>query len=393
MLDKVVEPQADTQAKPDVKTATPQTTRQKKSGQRGKSGRLRAVIAIVIFVAAVVAGWPWLAERWSRVAISDARIAGNMIAVSSEVSGRVTGIYVVAGDKVTKGQLLARTDDAQAQYELQALDAQITGIEAQQEQLRSQQAMVRAQLGARLTAGKTQIAAAEATHRASVAALQNARSRFERIDSLVKSNVSSTQSLEEAQAALSAAEQQEQVATAGIGTANANLAVIQSEEGHIAVLDRQIASLDAQKTALVAQRAQKEIDIARRQIHADFDGVIDSTFIEEGEYVSPGTRLLIYHDPETVWVDANVKETDFGKVKIGAPVRISVDAYPSIAFEGEVVRLGQAATSQFALLPSPNPSGNFTKITQRLPIRVAIDQRDGLLRPGMMVELSIDVID
>ena len=387
MLDKVVEPQADTQAKPDVKAATPQTTR-----RRG-SGRLRAVIAIIILVAAAVAGWPWLAERWSRVAISDARIAGNMIAVSSEVSGRVTGIYVVAGDKVTKGQLLARTDDAQAQYELQALDAQITSVEAQQEQLRSQQAMIGAQVSARLAAGKTQIAAAEATHRASEAALQNARSRFERIDSLVKSNVSSTQSLEEAQAALSAAEQQEQVASAGIGTAKANLAVIQSEEAQIAVLDRQIASLDAQKTALIAQRAQKEIDIARRQIHADFDGVIDNTFIEEGEYVSPGTRLLIYHDPETVWVDANVKETDFGKVRIGAPVRISVDAFPSIAFEGEVVRLGQAATSQFALLPSPNPSGNFTKITQRLPIRVAIDQRDGLLRPGMMVELSIDVID
>ncbi|MBU2146998.1 MAG: efflux RND transporter periplasmic adaptor subunit [Alphaproteobacteria bacterium] len=120
---------------------------------------------------------------------------------------------------------------------------------------------------------------------------------------------------------------------------------------------------------------------------------MDSTFIDAGEFVSPGTRLLIYHDPSTVWVDANVKETDFGRVKIGAPVAISVDAFPSIEFRGEVVRLGEAATSQFALLPSPNPSGNFTKITQRLPIRVAVEQRDGLLRPGMMVELSVDVID
>src|SRR5690606_7083911 len=97
--------------------------------------------------------------------------------------------------------------------------------------------------------------------------------------------------------------------------------------------------------------------------------------------------------PDTIWVDANVKETDFGQVKVGAPVSISVDAYPDIEFTGEVVRLGHAATSQFALLPSPNPSGNFTKITQRLPIRVAIEQREDLLRPGMMVELSIDVVD
>jgi membrane fusion protein (multidrug efflux system) len=94
-----------------------------------------------------------------------------------------------------------------------------------------------------------------------------------------------------------------------------------------------------------------------------------------------------------VWVDANVKETDFARVKLGAPAAVTVDAYPSVAFQGEVARLGEAATSQFALLPSPNPSGNFTKITQRLPIRIAIEQRDGLLRPGMMVEVSVDVVD
>ena len=94
-----------------------------------------------------------------------------------------------------------------------------------------------------------------------------------------------------------------------------------------------------------------------------------------------------------VWVDANVKETDFRKLAIGASARITVDAYPNRVFEGDVVRLGEAATSQFALLPSPNPSGNFTKVTQRLPVRISIDQQDGLLRPGMMVEVSIDVVD
>src|SRR5690606_174405 len=118
----------------------------------------------------------------------------------------------------------------------------------------------------------------------------------------------------------------------------------------------QIASLEAQKTALCAERARKQIDITRRGNRAEFDGGVDGTFIEAGEYVSPGTRLLIYHDPDAIWVDANVKETDFGRVRIGAPVKISVDAYPDIEFSGEVVRLGHAATSQFALLPSPNPS-------------------------------------
>ncbi len=369
--------------------ATTAATATKVQGRR----RLRTLLPIAIIVAAAVIGWPWLAERWSHIAINDARIAGNLVLLSSEVSGRIASISVIAGDHVSKGQLLASIDDEEVRFELEALDAQKKSIGAQKQQLRSQQAMIRKQVEVKLIAGRSQITAAEASHKASEAVLQNAHSRFERISTLAKRNISSTQSLEEAQADLSTAQSQEQATAAGIETATANLAVIRSQEAEIAVLDRQIASLDAQEAEIVAQRAQKEVELSRRQIHATFDGVVGNTFIEAGEYVSPGSRLLIYHDPETVWVDANVKETNFGQVKIGAPVKITVDAYPDIEFSGEVVRLGQAATSQFALLPSPNPSGNFTKITQRLPIRVAIEQRDGLLRPGMMVELSVDVID
>jgi membrane fusion protein (multidrug efflux system) len=116
-------------------------------------------------------------------------------------------------------------------------------------------------------------------------------------------------------------------------------------------------------------------------------------FVDTGEYVSPGTRLLIYHDPSRIWVDANVKETDFRRLRPGAPAKIKVDAYPGLVVEGRILRLGHAATSQFALLPSPNPSGNFTKVTQRLPVRIAIEQKDGMLRPGMMVDVGIDVVD
>jgi membrane fusion protein (multidrug efflux system) len=345
-LDKVVELRKDKEdilprdeaVREETREQTSAAPLSRKAGLGGR--RLRALLAFVVLAAVVMLGWPWLAERWSHVSINDARIAANLVAVSSEVSGRVSSISVIAGDQVEKGQLLARIDEEQTLLELQALDAQVTGIEAQQEQLRSQQAMIRTQVAAKLAAGRTEIKAAEANHRASEATLRNARSRFERVSSLARSNVSSAQSLEEAQAALTTAEQQEQATAAGIETALANLDVIRSEEAQIAVLDRQITTLAAQKASLAAERAQKRVDLSRREIRAAFDGVVDSTFIDAGEFVSPGTRLLIYHDPSTVWVDANVKETDFGRVKIGAPVAISVDAFPSIEFRGEVVRLG-----------------------------------------------------
>ncbi|MCK9553318.1 HlyD family secretion protein [Aquamicrobium sp.] len=397
-MDKVVELRKDEneqaeRLKPEAAPAASEAVKRRTSGRSMRGGRAKLLVLVVGLVVAALVIWPWLAHRWSHVAINDSRIAANLVTVGSEVSGRVVSIDVIAGDQVKKGDLLASIDSETARLELSALDAQIEGVNAQQAQLRAQQDMVRTQVAAKLAAGEAQLTAAEANHRASQASLTNASSRFERVNRLASSKVTSEQTLEEAQATLSTATEQEKSAAAAIMTARANLDVARSEEAQIAVLDRQIAVLESQKAALVAQRGQKEVDLGRREIRAQFDGVIDSTFIEAGEYVGPGTRLLIYHDPNVIWIDANVKETDFGRVKLGAPAAVTVDAYPQLKVSGKVTRVGEAATSQFALLPSPNPSGNFTKITQRLPIRIEIDQQEGLLRPGMMVEVSVDVVN
>jgi len=358
-----------------------------------RSRRLRFSLAAIVILVVGLLATRWLSERWSHVYTDDSRIAATLVTVSSEVSGRVTSLPIVAGETVRKGQLLASIDDAEARLELQALDSQIAALSAQQSQLRAQQDMVRAQIGAKTQAGESQIKAAEASHAASEAALSNARGHFQRVSSLAKSNVMTENDLENARAALATAEQQERVAAAAIVTATANLAVTRSDQAQIAVLDRQIATLEAQKEGIVAKRKEQSVDLSHRQIRADFEGIIDATFINPGEYVSPGIRMFIYHDPEVIWVDANIKETSFGHVKVGAPVTVTVDAYPDLNFRGKVARIGGAANSEFALLPSPNPSGNFTKITQRLPIRVSIKQHAGLLRPGMMVEINIDDVD
>lgn len=354
---------------------------------------LRLLSGAIVLAAAVALIWPWLADRWSHIIIDDARIAANLITISSEVSGRVTSVAVIAGDEVTKGQLLAGIDREPVLLELQAIDAQAAGVEAQQGQLRARQDMIRMQVAAKLAAGQAQVSAAEATQKANEVSLTNARSRFERVRSLAQSQIMSEQVLEEAQTAVAIAEHHRQAAAAEVRTATSNLDVIRADEAQIAVLDREIATLEAQKAVLAAEREKTRIDLARREIRAGFDGVVDGAFVQVGEYVAPGSRLLIYHDPDSIWIDANAKETDFRRLAIGAPARITVDAYPDLELKGQVVRLGHAATSQFALLPSPNPSGNFTKITQRLPVRISLDQREGLLRPGMMVELRIDVVD
>ena len=129
--------------------------------------------------------------------------------------------------------------------------------------------------------------------------------------------------------------------------------------------------------------------LADHTINSPIAGVIDETFINPGEYVYPGQRILMLHNPAELWIKANVKETEIRHISVNSPVLIAVDAWPEKTFYGRIERIGEAATSQFALLPSPNPSGNFTKITQRLEVRIGIDDPQGLLKPGMMVELQI----
>jgi membrane fusion protein (multidrug efflux system) len=365
-------------------------------GSRNRLRVLRSKRTLAMLGAAIVALAllsTWLTSRASHIYVNDSRIAAHIVALSSEVSGKVTTVPVLAGDRVSRGDLLTAIDTAEATLQLQELDARIASIDAEQEQLRAQQEMVRHQLQSRAEGARSQLVAARAELRQREAELETAQADYRRLNALFKDHAVSEQRLETARAQYIGAEQQKLRAEAAVSTAQANIAEIGAQQEQIVVIERQIAALDSSKAALIAQRERQQIDLTKREIRAEIDGVVDQTFVDAGEYVSPGARLLMYHDPNDIWVDANIKETDFGRLKIGAPATITVDAYPGRKFKGQVTRIGHAATSQFALLPNPNPSGNFTKVTQRLPVRVSVEQQDGLLRPGMMVEVEIDVVD
>lgn len=356
---------------------------------RRRSGKLVLIFALLIVIALLSV---WLANRWKHVYLNDARVASDIIVLSSEVASRVTSIKVIAGDRVKKGDLLVALDSQRALLELKEMQAQLARAEAAQSELRAQQQMIRMQSASRSNAARSQVIGAQADDRASTAELDRARSEYQRMVMLFEKGMIAAQRLDDAKSAFVGAQQRQLRAASSIDTARANVAMVRADEEQITVIERRIATLAAEKAALTARRAQMQVDLEKREIRAAFDGVIDQTFVDAGEFVSPGVRLLMYHDPASVWVDANVKETEISQVKEGAPARVIVDAYSGREFHGTVVRVGNAATSQFALLPTPNPSGNFTKITQRVPIRISLKQEDGVLRPGMMVEVEVDVI-
>jgi membrane fusion protein (multidrug efflux system) len=154
---------------------------------------------------------------------------------------------------------------------------------------------------------------------------------------------------------------------------------------------RSLAKLAFQRESLQLELQRQQVDLNNRTIVAPSDGIIDGLYMEPGALVLPGMRMLLMHNPDAIWVSANVKETEVRFLRPGQAVAIHVDAYPDTAFSGEVIKIGHAATSEFSLLPSTNPSGNFTKVTQRLRVKIALAQQQLLLKPGMMVEVAIDV--
>ena len=230
-----------------------------------------------------------------------------------------------------------------------------------------------------------------------VEAIEHQLSYYERevrrAEQLLENGVISAQTLDETRTEYLKTQKELVRSNAVVATARAQLTEAKAGRHELNVLESERATLEVRKAEVVARIERQQLSIDDRIISSAVDGVVSRAFVEVGEYVQPGQRILLLHDPDTVYVDANIRETDIRKIALNQHVRVEVDAYPDQIFEGTVERIGYAATSQFALLPSPNPSGNFTKVTQRLPVRIGVPQREGLLRPGMMVEVYIDVGD
>jgi membrane fusion protein (multidrug efflux system) len=175
---------------------------------------------------------------------------------------------------------------------------------------------------------------------------------------------------------------------AAIGRSRAGIGEAEAEAGEAHVISGNVDALTIEASALRQRIAAQTLTLERHAIVSPLTGVIDEVFADHGEHVATGARIALAHAPGDVWIEANIKETDLAGVRAGASVEIRMDAADG-ACGGRVERIGDAATSEFALIPNANPTGVFTKITQRVPVRVAIGAACTQVRPGAMATLRI----
>ncbi|MCC5885494.1 MAG: HlyD family secretion protein [Gammaproteobacteria bacterium] len=355
------------------------------------SRRTTNILAGVLALITVLGLSAWVLHRIAYVHVVDARIAATMITLASRIDGRIEDLPVAEGQRVQRGQLLLGIDDREARLLLAEREAQIRRLTAEANTLRERQAMVDALTASRLDSRRSELGSAEAGLRAAQSEYERAAAEWQRATPMFEREIISRQHWETQRNDHLQARSALETATANLSRARASLAEAQAERAELRLIEAELAALTHRMEEAVAQRDHQTVIVDEHQIRAPESGVIDQVFVERGEHVHRGQRLLILHDPDHVWVSANVKETELRHFDQGARARVVVDAYPGVTLQGQVTRVGSAATSEFALLPAPNPSGNFTKITQRIKIRIDIDDTQGLhLRPGMMVGVRID---
>ena len=334
----------------------------------------------------------WIYLRWNHVTENDSYVMADMVTISSRVDGWIAERRVTDGDTVKKGDTLVIIDQRKTKLEVDELKSKEASLHKKHERIQVQLAETKESTENAVAVAKARYEEAEANMGMIAAEMEQAQLDYKRNKPLMASDAISRRTWDQTRTTSQAAAEKLRLAKAQVSAASANLADAITKRADVAVLQKQLEELAHDIEQVRSQIGQKEVELDDRTLRSPISGVVDQKFVEPGEYVIPSQRLVLMHDPQSVWIEVLLKETKLTDVRVGQPVEISVDAYPRRRFTGCVERVGHVATNQFALLPNPNPSGNFTKIAQRVPVRVKVDQPpDQPLRPGMMVEVDIDV--
>ena len=357
---------------------------------------LVVVLALTVLIT-ITRNWnAWEGDKVEQVT-DDAYVRGDLTPLSTKVAGIVRAVHVADFQQVHKGDLIVelQDDDYRAQVDLAsaAVEAARAAIVNNRRQRELQDARIARAL-AGIDEAKAQIAAAEAGKAAVEAQLVRARSERKRQEGLYQTHSATQQTLEaavanEEQLSAQLASREADLNQARSGLRSSELAA-EAERRSKAVLESQDLQLQADLRAKQANLAAAMVNLGYTKIYAPGEGTVGERQVRPGQLVSPGTQVISFVDV-TKWVLANYRETQLTNVKIGDPAELRIDQYPDQVIHGKVLEIAPASGSQFALLPPDNATGNFTKVVQRIPVKIAIDDSTfaAKLRPGLSVIATV----
>src|SRR6266852_3784484 len=332
-------------------------------------------LAVVALALGGTGGWHWWTVLRFRQSTDDAYVQSDVSVISPKIEGYIKKVRVADNQEVAEGAILFVIDDRDFKAKVAQAEAAVATAEATiatyESRLKLQQAM---------------IDQAAAVLKSAEADLSRAQQDYKRYSTLMTSDFASRQRFEQAEADARKAE-------AALAKSRAALA---AEQNQLAVLRSQQREEEAKLQQARANLQLARNDLENTVIRAPVSGVVGNRAGQVGQYAKPGTQLLSLVPLSRLYVTANFKETQLTHMRPGQLAEVAVDAYPNRTLEGRIESFAPASGAQFSLLPPDNATGNFTKIVQRVPVRIALPVNNplaGLLRPGLSVTVTIDIRD
>jgi membrane fusion protein (multidrug efflux system) len=359
------------------------------------------LLLAALIIVAITLNWnAWEGGRIEQVT-DDATVRGDLTPLSTKVAGIVRDVKVSDYQKVQAGDLLVELEDDDYKAQLAQASAAVEAAKAAIENNRKQRELQDARIDRALAGidqAKAQIAAAEAGIKAVQADVVRTQEERTRQEALFATQATTQQHVEGAvadQERLAAEEASRKADLEQAKTALRSSQIsVEAERRTKAVLESQERQLIADLHAKEASFTVAQVNLGYTKIHAPGNGTIGERRVRPGQLVSPGTQVLTFV-AEARWIQANYRETQLTHMKVGDPAEIRVDEYPGQTVRGKVLEIAPASGSQFALLPPDNATGNYTKIVQRVPVKIALDPEQPLtlrLRPGLSVIATVRTI-
>ncbi|CAD5109730.1 HlyD family secretion protein [Zestomonas carbonaria] len=334
--------------------------------------RLTIFLALLGLVAAALLAHWFFVSRFVETT-DNAYVQGEITRVSSQLAARIDEVLVHDNQHVEKGQLLVRLEADDFRLAVERARANLATREAERTQAQS-----------KLTQQASLIAASQADLAASQATLGRAQLDLSRAQTLRKPGYVS----EERVTTLVA---DSHVARSRVSKAQADL---DAQRQQVDTLNAELKRLDALLATARAELAQAELNLSRTEIHAPISGLVGQRSARNGQFVQAGAYLLSVVPDEDIWIQANFKETQIGRMHAGQPAELVFDSFPDTPIEGRVDSLFAASGAQFSLLPPDNATGNFTKVVQRIPVKLTFSADNplrGKIRPGMSVLVKVSL--
>lgn len=353
---------------------------------------------------ALIIGWKgidwWTTGRFD-VSTDNAYVRADITLVAPKVQGYVEEVAVSDNQAVKAGDLLIRLEGADAAARMAEARAALAAAEAEAARARAQLASLKstaAGAAASLAAENDRLSELNAGAEAAAANARLAKDELARDQQLAERGFYPKAGLDTAATKADAANASADQASAAIISQKSRISVARTSlaraQEDIGAAEAAIASADAQVAAAKARVDAAALDSGRFEIRAPVDGIVTNRTVSQGQLVNPGQQTMAIVPTQSAYVIANFKETQLGRMRPGQPVELHIDAYPDMKVRGTVESLAPASGGQFSLIPMDTATGNFTKIVQRVPVRIAIAEdalATGLMRPGLSVEATVSV--